>query len=173
MLRGINVSGQKKIRMADLKAMLDGAGLREVQTYIQSGNFIFCHDAGPEALETLVEKLIFDKYGFDVDCFVLDKTEWKAILDGNPYLKDRNRESGRMYLTFLSDEPSAKDLKELEGFGSEREEFIAAGRVIYLYLPDGYGRTRLNNNVIEKKLKLRATTRNWRTVNKLFEMAGG
>ncbi len=170
LLRGINVSSQKQIKMVNLKTSFEVLGFSKVQTYIQSGNVVFSYNnSQPKDLEKLIEKKILDEYGFQVPTIVLKSEEWNSILNSNPFLKEKDNEIEKLYLTILSEEPSSENLKKLERLDFDPEAFIIDGKKIYLYLPNGYGRTKLNNNYFENKLKVSATTRNWKTAKKLSE----
>lgn len=173
LLRGINVSGQKQIKMADLKTSFEALGFSKVQTYIQSGNVVFISkNSQTDELEKLIGKKILDEYGFQVPVIVIRSDEWKTIMKNNPFLGTKENESEKLYLTVLSEVPSAEDLKKLGGLDSGHDTYKIEGKNIYLYVPGGYGRTRINNNYFENKLKVSATTRNWKTVKKLSELCG-
>ena len=172
LLRGINVSGQKKIKMAELRTQLTELGFENVQTYIQSGNILFHF---PETEHEILEKKIADKisadYGFEVPVLVKKATDFQEALDRNPYLKDENNDPKRIYFTFLATAPSVEQIKVLEEKNYEPELYTIDSKNIYLYVPKGYGRTKLSNNLFEQKLKVQATTRNLKTVKKLIELA--
>ncbi len=173
LLRGINVSGQKKIKMADLRKLLNEAGLEKLQTYIQSGNLVFGHSgAEPEALARRIEQSILEHYGFEVPTLVKTRAGFGYLLQHNPFAGDGRREEKGLYVTFLYDSPSPEQVETLKKPDLSPEEYVIDGDYIFLYFPDGYGRAKMNNNFFESKLKVNATTRNWRTVNKLYEMAG-
>ena len=170
LLRGINVSGQKQIKMADLKTSFEVLGSSNVQTYIQSGNVVFSYNnSQTKNLEKLIEKKILEDYGFQVPTIVLKSEEWNTIMHSNPFLKESGNKTEKLYLTILSEEPSDENLKQLHRDEFAPDAFVIDGKNIYLYLPNGYGRTKLNNNYFENKLKVTATTRNWKTVKKLSE----
>ena len=173
-LRGINVSGQKKILMVDLKTLFESINLKEVITYIQSGNVIF---KSSESLSDLgfaikIEKAVYKKYGFEVPVIIRTKDEIQKIISTNPFLKEKNIDPRKLHITFLSEIPSAENVESIESIKYSPDRFIISGREIYLHIPVSYGETKLSNNFFEKKLKVRATTRNWNTVNKLLELAG-
>lgn len=171
LLRGINVSGQKKIRMADLKAHLEELGWEGIRTYIQSGNIIFrSHDDDPGLLASAIRQKLKDKYGFDVPTLVLFPEELQRIIENNPFSRDTGAAVNRLYVTFLFSTPGAGPASELQTLKNPNEHFDLQDNYIFLYYPDGYGRAMMNNNAFEKVLKVEATTRNWNTVNKLNEM---
>ena len=153
--------------------LLDG-GLESVQTYIQSGNIVFQASEGDErALEERIRSLIRERYDFDVPTMVRQPKEFKAILEGNPHLKDSTKPTDRMYVTFLDHNPDSDRIEALKQFDYRPEEYVIRDRVVFFYSPNGYGKAKMNNNFFEQKLKMPATTRNWKTVNVLYEMASG
>jgi len=172
MIRGINVGG-KRIKMADLRDLYESMGFVSVKTYIQSGNVIFKSDIDdPSYLTKQIQQKIFQTFNYKVEVVIRSTEEFKQVIESSPYSE---KESEYLHVTFLSDIPPEAvvqtiDPKNIRGIKSP-EEFILRSREIYLYLPYGYGRTKLNNNFFEKKLGLNATTRNWKTVNKLLEIS--
>ncbi|SDL09447.1 Uncharacterized conserved protein, DUF1697 family [Catalinimonas alkaloidigena] len=171
-LRGINVSGSHKLKMADLQQALQEAGYRQVQTYIQSGNVVLSHDtAEPSALAQEIRALMARKFGYEVPVLVLSSADLQKVLSENPFLRERHEDPAPLHVTFLSEAPSAAALTRLEGVTSGPDEYRLHGNVIYLFCPNGYGRTKLTNNFFEQKLRVTATTRNWKTCLKLAEMA--
>lgn len=172
LLRGINVSGQKKIKMADLKVHLENLNFENVRTYIQSGNVIFEStktDATDLAIKIKVE--ILKQYGFDVPTLVLTSKYLKNILNKNPLGKDKNTD--QIYFTILADKPSTENIEKIKKENYFPDEFSILDKVVYLYLSNGYGRAKMNNNFFENKLKVQATTRNWKTLNKILEITNG
>ncbi|WP_242918275.1 DUF1697 domain-containing protein [Pontibacter liquoris] len=171
LLRGINVSGQKQIKMTDLKICLEEAGFQKVKTYIQSGNVVFEHEStNPQLVAGLVEQTILERFGFDIHVRITTASELKVILETNPYLNGREEDIKLLYVSFLSEEPAPISIENLQKVNCP-EEFRIAGKHLYLFATNGYGNAKLNNNLIENKLKLKATTRNWNTITKLAEMA--
>ena len=169
LLRGINVSGQKIIKMQDLRSLLSKAGLEQVQTYIQSGNIIFDGEMYLASYENLIAEKIKEYYGFQVPTIVKRPSVFKHVLSNNPFLEGNDIQ--RLAVTFLSHTPNAELVKHFESIEFTTEESHVHKDIIFLHLPDGFATSKLTNNLIEKKLKVHATTRNWKTVNKLFEMA--
>jgi uncharacterized protein (DUF1697 family) len=169
LLRGINVSGQKAIRMPDLKALYESLGFTHVTTYLQSGNVVFdCTIPEASTAAATIEQAIERQFGFTVSVLIRNGDDFGRIIEGNPFLPHRNDESEKLHVTFLSDWPSAEALKSLEKTIDPTDEYFLSGKEIYLFCPNGYGRTKLSNNFFEKKLKSAATTRNWKTVNALY-----
>ena len=171
LLRGINVSGQKKIHMADLKAHLEELGWEGIHTYIQSGNIIFKSTDGNHAqLAQKIKQKLHDKYGFEVPTLVLDSLALRHIINNNPFTRDPESGPDRLYVTFLFSTPRADLARKLYELKKHNEHFIHNDKIIFLYYPEGYGRAVMNNNAFEKALHVEATTRNWKTINKLYEM---
>lgn len=170
-LRGINVSGKNSIKMATLKAMFESLGFNNVETYIQSGNVIFefkpCETA---SLEIKIKEEINKIFGFHIETIVRTKEELINIISNNPLLMEVNIEIDKLHVTLLISKPEEAIIESLELKKEENEKYIIQGREIYLYCPNGYGNTKLNNAILEKKLKIAATTRNWKTMNKLLDM---
>lgn len=172
LLRGINVSGQKKIKMADLRGYLQEFNFQNIRTYVQSGNVLFQSRGSNQIdLAKQIEKKIFEKYGFDVVVMVKTPHELVYVLENNPFIKDQQEDTSRLYVTFLSDHPGQGCLQKLDTSDYSPEKFVLDGKDIYFFSPLGYGKARMSNNFFEQKLKVAATTRNWNTVNKLVGMA--
>lgn len=170
LLRGINVSGQKLIKMTDLKSLFEKTGYKNVSTYIQSGNVIFTSDHKNTAkLESKISTAIKKKFGFDVVVIVITPEVIDYVLKNNPFIK-KKKEIERLYVTFLSDKPSEENINKLGAVNYSPEEYFIDQKLIYLYYPNGIGKAKLSNHLFENKLKVAATTRNWKTINKLFEM---
>jgi len=169
-LRGINVSGHNIISMKDLKNLYESLDFRNVLTYVQSGNVIFqstTHDAFK--LASLIETQIKKSFGFSVPVIIRNKSEFQRIISDNPFVK-RKEDPSKLHVTFLNTSPLPSDLNKLSTPTNETDEFIIKDKEIFIFCPNGYGRTKLNNTFFEKKLNLTATTRNWNTVNALFDL---
>ena len=174
MLRGINVSGQKKIKMADLRALYESLGFDNVQSYLQSGNVIFDSSEGDRTkLAMMIEDAIHNEYGYEVAIFIRTVADFQQIIDTNPFLHGRDEDPTKLYVSFLMQRPSDAKLSALTVPEKSADEFVVAGDVIFVFCPNGYGRTKLSNNFFERKLQVAATTRNWRSVNALLEIAIG
>jgi len=172
LLRGINVSGQKKIIMKDLKALYESLGFENVVTYIQSGNVIFKSNKSEDVLIELIEKAISNKYGFDVPVQIRSTGEFEHIIKACSFGElDLVEEGTRVMVTFLALVPSTEFVAKLMTYVKEPERLLIVGREVYLHCPNGYGKTKLSNIFIENKLKVKATTRNWKSVIKLYELS--
>jgi len=172
MLRGINVSGHNMIKMEGLRASFGALRFCNVETYVQSGNVVFetANDSAPRLSKTIEQKIASD-FGVSVPVFLKRSDEMSAIIKRNPFLKEPDIDHSKLHVTFLSDAPPKAAHELLQPLVTKPELFCIIEREIYLYCPHGYGKSKLSNTAIEKKLSVGATTRNWRTVNTLLAMA--
>jgi uncharacterized protein (DUF1697 family) len=168
-LRGINLGGHKKILMADLKTLYEELGFTNVVTYIQSGNVVFENPQNIN-MEQAIGQKIFEKYAFEVPIIIRTLDELASLIDKNPFLKEENIQIDKLHVTFLADLPQAILLDKMQTLNYALDRFTVLEKEAYLYCPDGYGNTKLTNSFFESKLKVTATTRNWKTVNELFKM---
>ncbi len=170
-LRGINVSGHKMIKMETFREMLEGLDFKNVKTYIQSGNAVFqAKETETGKLEKKIVKKIQEEFGFEVPVMVKKLDEIKAVLKSNPFINKRKEDLSRLHVTFLNGEPAKETVDKIKEGNYGSDEFIFSGKNVYLFCPNGYGNTKLNNNFFENKLKLVATTRNWKTIGELVSM---
>lgn len=172
-LRGINVSGKNKILMKDLKMHFEKNGFENVITYIQSGNILFNLPDAKEInqIEDLISQIILDEYYFNIPVIVLELKFLKRIIENNPFKLNANFDSTKLYITFLKDSPLRENLKKIEEYDYPPDEFIIKNNLAYIYCPEKYGKTKLSNKFFENKLKVSATTRNWKTINKVIDLA--
>lgn len=171
-LRGINVSGKNLIRMNSLKEMYEGLGLQKVKTYIQSGNVVFqSPETNLEELERIILESILKRFAANVPVLVQEASELKKILALNPFLNEIKEDIGKLYITFLSKSPEKQFSESIENGSYLPDKYIIVDRTIYLFCPNGYGTTKLSNNFFENKLKIKATTRNLRTLMELVKLA--
>lgn len=171
MLRGINVSGGNRVAMEDLRALFHALGADDVRTYIQSGNVICAHAGTAGDLRATAEDGIRRTLGLDVTVVVRTKAQLEEVVGGNPFVAS-GADPARLHVTFLASGPDPGRVLELVGTRAEPDEFHLAGEEIYLHCPNGYGRTKLSNAFFERRLGVAMTTRNWRTVVTLAELAG-
>ncbi|CAM3277798.1 DUF1697 domain-containing protein [Flavobacterium longum] len=171
LLRGINVSGQKLIKMEDLRRLLADAGFENVVTYIQSGNIIFESEQTDKVkVAAQVKALIKKQYRWEVGVLALDLTDLVQTIGNNPFLKQPDPDLKHLYVAYLSEQPSADNLAKFQAFDIGRDEAVLGDRVLYLRYASGAGNTKLSNALIENKLKVVATSRNWNTTLKLRDM---
>ena len=171
-LRGINVGGNRKILMKDLKVHFEKHGFVNVETYIQSGNVIFESDQklSNADLEKNIQQLIATTFGFDVPVIVRTAEEWTETVASNPFWKEKDADIDRLHLTFLKDWPVPEKLDKISSLAFPPDKFEIIGKNVFVYCSAGYSDSKLTNQFFESKLGVQATTRNWKTVLKLHEM---
>jgi uncharacterized protein (DUF1697 family) len=175
LLRGINVGGSKKVPMAQLRTLLEGLGHGSVTTYLQSGNAVFESDHGDEdSLAAELSQTIEKHFGFTVDVLVRDHAYLRAVREACPF-PAAELEGKQLHVTYFSRPVSAERFAAVDPAAFLPEEFRLGDRALYLYAPDGLGRSRLAEALAKPRLLkgLTATTRNWNTVVKLEELTGG
>ncbi|MCL2393136.1 MAG: DUF1697 domain-containing protein [Acidimicrobiaceae bacterium] len=168
LLRGINVGGRRKVSMTDLAAAFRAAGCHDVVTYIQSGNVVFrSPDGDPASVVPKLESAVAGMAGFEVPVVVRSAAALAGVVAGQPY---RAEDPAHLHVCFLGAEPSATALGRFAEAAVPPEEFRRSGLDVYLRLPGGMGRSKLGLAV--DRLAVPVTVRNWRTVEKLAELAG-
>ena len=172
LLRGINVSGHKKIKMIDLKTSFEGLGFTNVTTYIQSGNIFFkSKSKSISKLEKNIHQIILNDFGFDVPVLIKTHDELVTILANNPFEKDEEYDPKLFYVVFLKDTPLQENIDKLKTYDYSPEEYYLDKKIIYFYAANGAHKAKMNNNFFENKLKVQATSRNWKTTHKLMELS--
>jgi uncharacterized protein (DUF1697 family) len=166
LLRAVNVAG-RVVPMADLRAMLARMGLGEPRTLLQSGNLVFESAARPAALEALLEANVAERLGLATDFFVRTPAEWDAALAANPFTREAKDDPSHLLVVPLKAAPAAARVEALRAAIVGRERVAVVGRHAYLVYPDGIGRSKLTNAVVESRLGTRGTARNWNTAQKL------
>jgi uncharacterized protein (DUF1697 family) len=171
LLRGINVSGQKLIKMDALRAMFEAGGCTDVKTYIQSGNVAFAHPEGDAvALRKHIEAHLKASLGYAVPTLLRNRSQLETIVAGNPYSLDLPDFGKKVYVAFFENEPSPAAIQNIAPYVNEMERLVVKGGEGYLHYADGLGKAKLTNVIIERKLGM-ATLRNWNTVTTLLDMA--
>jgi uncharacterized protein (DUF1697 family) len=172
LLRGINVSGQKLVKMDRLRSAFSQCGFENVRTYVQSGNVVFEAPRAPIAtLTRQIEKEILAEFGFSVPVLVIPKADFEKVIERNPFSGEKGGIPSRLYVTFLSRTPVKARLNVLAAIPAGNDRFHYAKGAVYLSCPEGYGKAKLSNAAIERALEGVATTRNWKTVNELCRLA--
>jgi uncharacterized protein (DUF1697 family) len=170
LLRGVNLGSRNKVPMAGLRALMSDIGAEDVQTYVQSGNVVFRSALARDELARQIVRELGTRFGVDADVVLCTTAELKRIVARNPFAADE-AEPTRLHVTFLAEAPDRGRAAALEREKFEPDRFHVTRAAVYLHTPDGYGRTKLSNAYFERKLGVRATTRNWRTVTTLAELA--
>lgn len=171
LLRGINVSGHNMIKMEALKVALEAIGFTNVVTYIQSGNvFVETEEESSFGVGFKIKQEIFKTFGHEVPVIVVGKNDLELCFKNNPFLKQKDADTKKLYVAFISKELSSSAINELKISQFKPDEAIIDGNRIFIKYDIGAGKTRLDQKYIEKKLNVTSTIRNWNTVTKLLEM---
>jgi uncharacterized protein (DUF1697 family) len=172
LLRGINVGGNKRMKMADLRALLDSLGIPDAQTILQSGNVVFRSDEpDPATLAATIEAGIQQKFGFDSRIILRTTEDFSLVMTDHPFSGDQLADEAKMLVMFLEQAPSSDAINALMDAHSGPESIHISGREAFIFYPNGMGRSKLTNTLIEKHLRVAGTGRNWKTVNKLRDLA--
>ena len=167
-LRGINVGGKKIIKMEKLKDIFKSLYFQNVKTYIQSGNVIF--DSTEESADILykIETELENVLGYKVTSIIRTADELEEIIKQNPFSASEDVE--KQYVTFLYREPTVEAADRLMSYKNDVDDFCVTHREVFLLCGKGYGKTKFSNHFLESKLDVLATTRNWKTINKVLNM---
>jgi uncharacterized protein (DUF1697 family) len=174
LLRAVNLAGHNRVGMAELRSLVTTLGYSDGRTLLQSGNLVF--RAGRRSSAVLERQLEVEsraRLGFATDFFVRTAQEWAAVVERNPFPAEARRDPSHLLLFCLKDAPAPPRVEELQAAIVGREVVRAEGRHAWIVYPDGIGRSRLTNAVIERTLGTRGTGRNWNTVLKLLALTRG
>ena len=168
LLRGVNVGGNKPVAMAELRDLLTRLDCADARTLLQSGNAVFrSAERSAAALEQRLETEALQTLGLRTTFFVRDAAEWAEIIAGNPFHEEAARDPSHLLVMLFKDPPQAAAVEALRAAIKGPEVIHATARRAYITYPDGIGRSRLTNTLIDAKLGTRGTGRNWNTVLKL------
>ncbi len=171
LFRGINVGGNKQVRMDELKAMLLSLGFTDVATYIQSGNVVFSAvETDKAVIVRRIEEAFAQRFGFSSSVIVRSASELQECIANNPFQYDATKEAKWVLVVFLASSPENGALDALQETYTGPEEFFLVGQELFIYYTEGVGRSKLTLPLIEKRLKTRGTGRNWNTVLQLQKM---
>jgi uncharacterized protein (DUF1697 family) len=173
LLRGINVTGRNKIPMAELRALCDEIGWRSVRTYIQSGNVVFAAAGEAVGLEAELEGAIEGRFGLSIPVLVRAADDWPAYVAGNPFPDASQREPGRVALALAKAPPKPDAAERIGERARDGERVALVGDALWIHYPNGAGRSKLSPALLDRLAGSPVTARNWRTVLKLAEIAGG
>lgn len=172
LMRAVNVGGRGSLPMAQVREMLADAGFDNPETLLASGNALIGTTLSPEKTEATFETAIEARFGFKTDVLVRDLDQLKAAMAHNPFDDFAKATPNWLIVYFIRGEPDGA-LAVLEPYCTKGERVAAGPGCLYLAYEDGSGTSKLSNAVIERKLKVRGTGRNWNTVGKLVAKLGG
>lgn len=171
LLRGINVNGQKLVKMELLRSIFQGMEFEKVKTYIQTGNVIFWDlKKEKDILCNQIETTLKEALSFEIPVILRTLEELESIIDNNPFKNISLSENEKLHVTFLSEVPSNEAKEFINLYKDEIDEVKLQENNIYILCRKGYGKTKFSNSFLEKKLKVRGTTRNFDTLNKIVEI---
>ena len=171
LLRAVNLGPVNRVKMADLRAALEGAGYEDVRTLLQSGNVVLSSDEQPAAVARELEAIVAREFGVDTDVIVRTRDELADAIERNP-IAEADDQPKRCQVSFLSGEPDAAAVARLSGIDVAPERFEISGREVYAWHPDGLQRSKLAR-ALGDGLGVSSTARNWNTVKKLLDLADG
>jgi uncharacterized protein (DUF1697 family) len=170
-LRGINVGGRNKISMVELRQSLERVGFKNVRTYLQSGNVMLESElSSTDAITTSIGKTILATFGFDIPILVLTKPQLERIIVKTPYASEEQINTNTSYFVLLFERPKKELHKAFQVLTYVNEQFQLSETCVYLLCLNGYGKAKLNNNLVEAKLKVVATARNYRTMQNVLAL---
>ena len=170
LLRGINVGGNKRVAMADLREMIAGLGFSDVKTLLQSGNVVFRGPArAPARLEAQLEAALEKRLGMKVDFHVRTADEWRAIVKANPFTAAARKDPGHLLLSCFKQPLDQDNVKAAQAAITGPEILKVDGRHLYMVFPDGIGNSKATVGM-DRKLAAQGTARNWNTVQKLLAL---
>jgi uncharacterized protein (DUF1697 family) len=170
LLRGINVGGHHKVPMADLRAAFEAYGTNDVATYIQSGNVVFSSDAAEAELAPGLSDHLSDRFGFPIPVVIRTASELGAAAVEHP-IAHLGVEEKLLHVAFLAEQPDAAAVAAFDVGPYAPDQLEVRGREAYIAYPAGSGRSKLTLDVVQRALGTTGTARNWRTVQKLVELA--
>jgi len=167
LFRGINIGGNNLLPMKGLMGILEELGLKNIKTYIQSGNVVFQTGKGQrDKITNEISLKILKVYGFGPKVILFNEAEFIEAINNNPF---DTSDGKALHFFFMQSQPESPDLERLVAIQSKTEQFRLNKRMLYLFTPDGVGRSKLAAK-IEKALGVPVTARNWNTVKKLITM---
>lgn len=172
MLRGVNVGPHNRIKMDALRVLYESLKLEDSRTYVQSGNVIFrTKENNAAILAKKIQAAIAKKLGCNPAVILRTTEELRSAVAGNPFAKRKDVEPGKLLVTFLAGHPPRESQTEFEALKGHPEEIHLRGRELYIYFPNGAGKSKLPWSQVEKFLKVSGTARNWNSVTKMLAMA--
>ncbi len=172
LLRGINLGSRNRVAMPELREMCEGLGHADVRTLVQSGNVVLDAKTKPAATAKAIGKALKGELGIEVPVVVRSRAQMRKVVDANPFGEHTGKPK-LLLVTFLSEKPAKRVVDGFDPADFEPERFEVAGREVYSWHPGGMQRSKLGRALVDKRLGVVATNRNWNTVTKLVEMAEG
>jgi uncharacterized protein (DUF1697 family) len=168
------MTGHNSIKMAELAALFVKLELMDAETYIQSGNVIFSDPGGisTHALSITIEKAILESFSYEIPVMIRTNEELNDLFSSNPFLGETNFDPAKMAVIFLHDTPSDAQIQKVANIDYPPDKFKIIGKDIFIYCPNGFGRTKIYTNFFERKMGVTGTGRNWKTITTISGIAG-
>jgi len=168
LLRAVNLGSHNKVAMPKLRELLAERGYPDVQTYVQSGNIVLS-GTSPAAVEADVVAALRDGFGLDIEVMIRSRADLAKVVKGNPFLEPAE-DPTRVHVNFLAAQPAKDKVAALDPEEFDPERFAVGDRCLYQFYPGGFGRSKMAAAPWERRLGVRGTNRNWRTVTALLDM---
>lgn len=167
------MTGHNSIKMTDLAGLFIKIGIKDAETYIQSGNVIFSNTGAIPlpALSVRIEQAILERFNYSVPVMIRTNKELSDLFSSNPFLDETDFDPSKMAVIFLHDAPSVAQIQKVATVDYPPDKFRISGKEIFLYCPNGFGRTKLYTNFFEKKMGVIGTGRNWKTITTILNIA--
>ncbi len=172
LFRAVNIGG-RKATSADLRALAADLRLEDARTFVQTGNLVFRSARTGAALEAQIEQAFAARFGYAAEVMARTDDEWRAALAANPHAQMAERDPGHLVVMALKSAPEPDAVAALQAAIAGRETLAAVGRELFIAYPDGIGTSKLTGALIERRLRVRGTARNWNTATKLAAMLAG
>jgi uncharacterized protein (DUF1697 family) len=173
LLRGVNMAGHNKIKMTDLSALYDKLGFEGAETFIQSGNVISCKPENltvPE-MTIVIEEAILKNFKYSIPVIIRSNEELSEVISINPFLEEENFNPEKLAVIFLHEKPSKEQIEKVKNVNYPPDKFKITGKEIFIYCPNGFGKSKIYTGFFENKMKVTGTGRNWNTINSLLTIA--
>jgi uncharacterized protein (DUF1697 family) len=159
--------------MADLSVLYKNLGFNDAETYIQSGNVIFnrVDDLAEPEIAFIIEKAILKRFNYNVPVMIRTIEEMRNFISVNPFLTEENFEPSKMAVIFLYEKATEVQIQKVKNIDLPPDKFKIIGSEIFIYCPNGFGKTKLYTNFFEKKMRVTGTARNWKTIITIFQIA--
>jgi uncharacterized protein (DUF1697 family) len=173
LLRAVNMTGHNSMKMKDLATLFSDLKFKKSETYIQSGNVVFeaPDELSEEEVSQIITKGIRGKFGYEIPAIIRTSAELGYILKANPYLTEEKYDPAKIAVIFLIDEVTSAQTNKMMEYNYPPDKFHIAAREIYIFCPDGFGKSKLYTNFFERKMGVTGTARNLKTINSLIEIA--
>jgi uncharacterized protein (DUF1697 family) len=173
MLRGVNMAGHNKIKMTDLSALYKMLGFSDAETFIQSGNVVFSNPENTPVPEITarIEKAILKKFNYIIPVIIRTTEELREVISINPFREEENFNSERLAVIFLYEKPSEEQIEKVKNINYPPDKFKIIGKEVFIYCPNGFGKSKIYTGFFENKMKVSGTGRNWNTINSLLAIA--